>query len=251
MATLKYKNGSTWSAIPAATNAALGTPTVSAPGTGVGTPTVSVSVSGANTAKVFSFSFTNLRGTAGGTGGTGAQGPMGTIRGYGQLYATATKSIYRSGSEPASWSTQRVLLNVGMCGLCEQRGLSQPTISYTNYSIRVVTPSGSSQYLTLSFSLGYQNADEGSVDYIWAGAAQTNSYAPTSSSTINCYNKAWCGPIRSAADQLVSAPALYTQAASSTWYYQLYARHTANGTATAPLSTADGTWLLVKDFGIS
>lgn len=53
--------------------AGFGTPTVTVSNT-VGTPSAEVTTSGANTAKVFKFAFTNLKGE---TGATGPQGPIG------------------------------------------------------------------------------------------------------------------------------------------------------------------------------
>lgn len=58
------------------TSAGFGTPTATVDG-GIGTPSVTVDASGPDTAKVFSFSFKNLKGEKGDTGSAGAQGPAG------------------------------------------------------------------------------------------------------------------------------------------------------------------------------
>ena len=63
---------------PAGTAAGIGTPTVdnSEAGT-VGTPAVEVTASGPNTAKVFNFKFSNLKGATGNQGPKGEQGEQG------------------------------------------------------------------------------------------------------------------------------------------------------------------------------
>lgn len=65
--------GDTGSQGPAGAAAGFGTPTATVSNT-VGTPSVTVTASGSNTAKVFNFAFTNLKGA---TGATGSQGPKG------------------------------------------------------------------------------------------------------------------------------------------------------------------------------
>jgi hypothetical protein len=68
--------------------AGFGTPTATVTNT-VGTPTVSVTSSGTNTAKVFKFAFTNLKGEKGDTGAAGADGktPSFEINDNGELIA--------------------------------------------------------------------------------------------------------------------------------------------------------------------
>ena len=58
------------------TAAGFGTPTISV-GSGTGTPSASVTASGPDTAKVFAFTFDNLKGAKGNTGATGPTGPTG------------------------------------------------------------------------------------------------------------------------------------------------------------------------------
>lgn len=63
---------------PTGTAAGFGTPTASVDAN-VGTPSVSVTASGADTAKVFDFTFHNLKGETGQTGQTGAAAGFGTV----------------------------------------------------------------------------------------------------------------------------------------------------------------------------
>lgn len=62
---------------PAGVSAGFGTPTATVDAN-TGTPSVTVSASGPDTAKVFAFTFKNLKGAKGDKGDTGAQGPAGT-----------------------------------------------------------------------------------------------------------------------------------------------------------------------------
>lgn len=68
--------GATGATGPAGAAAGFGTPTATVDAN-TGTPSVTVSASGPDTAKVFSFSFKNLKGAKGDKGDTGAQGPAG------------------------------------------------------------------------------------------------------------------------------------------------------------------------------
>lgn len=68
--------GSTGPVGPTGAAAGFGTPTATVDAN-VGTPSVTVTASGANTAKVFSFAFKNLKGKTGATGPTGPTGPVG------------------------------------------------------------------------------------------------------------------------------------------------------------------------------
>ena len=61
---------------PTGAAAGFGTPTASVDAN-VGTPSVTVTASGSNTAKVFNFTFKNLKGQKGDTGPQGPQGPQG------------------------------------------------------------------------------------------------------------------------------------------------------------------------------
>lgn len=83
--------GDTGSQGPAGAAAGFGTPTASVTNT-VGTPSVTVTASGSNTAKVFNFAFTNLKGA---TGATGSQGPKGD---KGDTGATGPAGTYTAGA---------------------------------------------------------------------------------------------------------------------------------------------------------
>lgn len=61
---------------PSGTNAGFGTPTATIDST-AGTPSVKITTSGPDTAKVFNFAFSGLKGDTGATGATGPQGPKG------------------------------------------------------------------------------------------------------------------------------------------------------------------------------
>lgn len=71
--------------------AGFGTPTASVTNT-VGTPSVTVTASGSNTAKVFNFKFSNLKGA------TGSQGPKGDKGDKGDTGATGPAGTYTAGS---------------------------------------------------------------------------------------------------------------------------------------------------------
>lgn len=86
--------GNTGSQGPAGAAAGFGTPTASVTNT-VGTPSVTVTASGSNTAKVFNFAFTNLKGA---TGATGSQGPKGDKGDKGDKGATGPAGTYTAGA---------------------------------------------------------------------------------------------------------------------------------------------------------
>ena len=88
--------GDTGAQGPAGAAAGFGTPTATVDNS-VGTPSVTVTASGSNTAKVFSFSFKNLKGetgAAGAKGATGAQGPQGPAGPNFTLSAMSTETPY-------------------------------------------------------------------------------------------------------------------------------------------------------------
>ena len=72
---------------PAGAAAGFGTPTATVDAN-VGTPSVTVTASGSNTAKVFNFTFRNLKGATGATGATGAKGATGATGPQGPKGAT-------------------------------------------------------------------------------------------------------------------------------------------------------------------
>lgn len=76
VASFKGPTGDTGAQGETGNAAGFGTPTASVDAN-TGTPSVTITASGANTAKVFNFSFKNLKGEKGDTGATGAQGEKG------------------------------------------------------------------------------------------------------------------------------------------------------------------------------
>ena len=77
--------------------AGFGTPTASVTNT-VGTPSVTVTASGSNTAKVFNFAFTNLKGATGATGSQGPKGNKGDKGDKGDTGATGPAGTYTAGA---------------------------------------------------------------------------------------------------------------------------------------------------------
>lgn len=248
MATLKYKNGSTWTAMPTASNASLGNPSVLSVSAGTGTPGVSVSMAGATLAPTFRFSFTNLQGADGATGPTGPAGPRGTLRAYAQLSMVNSSSIYRNSSAPASWSTMRVYNTSYVIYSLNRISADDLTLAYSTYSIRATTGTTAGRYVSISFSYSYGGTSENGTDWIWAAAGQSSALAPSSTATVNCYNQATKGPLWTNTDQLTSCPVLYPQLVNTTWYYQMYHRLSANTTCSAAVMNS-GTWMVLKDFG--
>lgn len=80
MATLKYKNGSSWVEYPTTgANASIGGITAKMGNYTTGTPGVTVSLSGPATVPTFDFTFTNLKGATGDPGDKGDTGPRGNV----------------------------------------------------------------------------------------------------------------------------------------------------------------------------
>ena len=88
----KGDTGETGATGPAGAAAGFGTPTASVDGN-TGTPSVSVSASGPDTAKVFAFSFSNLKGAKGDTGETGATGATGATGPQGETGPAGTPGV--------------------------------------------------------------------------------------------------------------------------------------------------------------
>lgn len=101
----KGSKGDTGSAGSNGASAGFGTPTATVDAN-VGTPSVSVSASGANTAKVFSFAFKNLKGATGATGTRGSVINSGTA-----ITGTSTTATVFSGSGLASSLVNDLYIN--------------------------------------------------------------------------------------------------------------------------------------------
>lgn len=106
--TFNYLKGSKGDQGNAGTAAGFGTPTATVDAN-VGTPSVSVSASGPNTAKVFSFEFSNLKGVKGDKGDKGDTGNNGTngTNGVGVSSVTMNYAASNSGTTAPSsgWSS--------------------------------------------------------------------------------------------------------------------------------------------------
>lgn len=89
--------GDTGSQGPAGAAAGFGTPTATVSNT-VGVPSVTVTASGSNTAKVFNFAFTNLKGATGATGSQGPKGDKGNKGDKGDTGPTGPAGTYTAGA---------------------------------------------------------------------------------------------------------------------------------------------------------
>lgn len=134
MATLKYKNGSSFSTIKTGgTDVEYPNPTVLSVGTGTGTCGVSVSVAGSSTLPNFRFGFTNLRGATGATGNQGPDGPVGCVSAHMTLYTATDRNIYYGDS--INSSCRVMLASYYTSWLASEWTSSTFPFSYQSYSI--------------------------------------------------------------------------------------------------------------------
>lgn len=117
MATLKYKNGTTWTTVKAGANAGFAAPTATI-NNAVGTPGLTITSTGTDAAKKYNFAFTNCKGSTGAKGAAGDPGPDGNCLGvmtrYSSDSSTSGRTLVNSntdtGTTPASMA---VTLNAG------------------------------------------------------------------------------------------------------------------------------------------
>ena len=124
--------GATGDTGPTGDAAGFGTPTATIDGN-IGTPGVTVTSSGDNTAKVFNFAFTNLKGNTGPTGATGPTGPTGDTGPTGATGPTGVNNNESIGTGIVSCTTaaSRAAKTVTLTGYKLKTG-GRITVTFTN-----------------------------------------------------------------------------------------------------------------------
>ena len=189
------------------TNAGFGTPTASVSNT-VGTPSVTVTATGPDTAKVFNFAFSNLKGQKGDTGATGASGANGTNAGFGTPTASVSNTVGTpSVTVTATGPDTAKVFNFAFSNLKGQKGdtgatgaqgptgatgpagANAPivyrhfitmTASNANVNIEIFnnssTPFNSSTFSSFLTSNGFTSADGSTIGAYYTASGQTGSY---------------------------------------------------------------------------
>ena len=174
---------------PIGTAAGFGTPTASVDAN-VGTPSVTITSSGPNTAKVFNFTFKNLKGATGGIGPQGPEGPRGPQGPQGEKGATGSvASLTNSGSGNV---VTDVSLNTSTKVLTVTKNKTLATVatsgSYTDLANKPTIPTVPTNFVTTNteqYITGKKFFEEevGFGDYV--GMSRTVAAAPTNLDFVN------------------------------------------------------------------
>ena len=149
-----FKNLKGTQGVPGQTGAAagFGTPTATVDGN-VGTPGVSVTASGPDTAKVFSFAFTNLKGDQGDQGIQGPEGPEGPTGPAGVTSVVATVDN-TTGNPTCTVSLNAGVLTLAFTGLKGAQGDTGSSVAYPFTIVNNLTTDDATQ--ALSAAMGVQ-----------------------------------------------------------------------------------------------
>ena len=131
---------------PTGPAAGFGTPTATVDGN-VGTPGVSVSASGPDTAKVFSFAFTNLKGDQGDQGIQGPEGPEGPTGPAGVTSVVATVDN-TTGNPTCTVSLNAGVLTLAFTGLKGAQGDTGSSVAYPFTIVNNLTTDDATQALS-------------------------------------------------------------------------------------------------------
>ena len=137
---------------PTGPAAGFGIPTATVDGN-VGTPGVSVSASGPDTAKVFSFAFTNLKGDQGDQGIQGPEGPEGPTGPAGVTSVVATVDN-TTGNPSCTVSLNAGVLTLAFTGLKGAQGDTGSSVAYPFTIVNNLTTDDATQ--ALSAAMGVQ-----------------------------------------------------------------------------------------------
>ena len=131
---------------PTGPAAGFGTPTATVDGN-VGTPGVSVTASGPDTAKVFSFAFTNLKGDQGDQGIQGPEGPEGPTGPAGVTSVVATVDN-TTGNPTCTVSLNAGVLTLAFTGLKGAQGDTGSSVAYPFTIVNNLTTDDATQALS-------------------------------------------------------------------------------------------------------
>lgn len=180
MATLKYKNGTTWTTAQLGEDAGFGQPTATI-NNAVGSPAVKITYSGPNNARVYNFEFTNCKGQVGATGANGGTGPSGNAMGGVTKRVTATNSL----SNNSSSCTACGIPNTGISGYNYSTWCSS-----TDYGISITSSATASYSANMECQLSswmYNGVSTGLEIRYYNGTAWPSSTANTLTGQVTYY----------------------------------------------------------------